>query len=46
MLCIPKDNFFLYNEAGVKNKNSISLVFEQCGGKFSKEKEFPEVVRQ
>ena len=44
MLCIPKESFQFYNVAGAQNKNSISLIFEQCGGKFAKEKEFQEVL--
>jgi len=46
MRCIPRENFELFNVAGTTNRNSISLIFEQCGGKFSKAKEFPAVIKQ
>ena len=42
--CIPIQNFELYNVAGTKEQNSITLVFEECGGKYQKVKEFEAVV--
>ena len=35
MKCIPADSFSLYNDAESKVKNTISLIFEQCGGRYS-----------
>ena len=46
MRCIPSDTFFLYNVAGTRETNSFTLIFEQCGGKYAKTKEFAEVVEQ
>ena len=37
--CIPKENFTLFNEPEKNLANSIGLLFEQCGGKNSKEVE-------
>lgn len=46
MRCIPRKNFNLYNVAGTTQVNSITLHFEQCGGKYAKTKEFPKVVEK
>ena len=35
--CIPAEEFSLYNDAGSNLFNSITLLFEQCGGKYSGE---------
>ena len=32
--CIPYDSFELYNVAGTAEQNSITLLFEECGGKY------------
>ena len=40
MYCIPREKFSLYNVAGSTEINSISLIFDQCGGKYSYGKEF------
>ena len=42
MLCIPADKFKLYNEPSENLANSIGLLFEQCGGKNSRELEYTE----
>ena len=41
MRCIPRDTFDLYNVPGTTEVNSITLHFEQCGGKFAVSKEPP-----
>lgn len=46
MRCIPRDTFNFYNVAGTTEANSISLIFEQCGGKYAKSKEFQAVLEQ
>ena len=33
--CIPAETFSLYNDAENKLSSSISLLFEQCGGRYS-----------
>ena len=38
--CIPPQHFELYNEAGTPNARTIALIFEQCGGKYQKTKDF------
>ena len=38
--CIPPQRFNLYNDASSPDANSISLIFEQCGGKYQKPKDF------
>lgn len=43
--CIPMQNFELYNVAGTSEQNSITLIFEECGGKYQKVKEFDIVVQ-
>ena len=45
MLCIEREQFNLFNVAGSTERNSITLHFEQCGGKYAKSKEFPEVIK-
>ena len=40
LLCIPADRFNLYNEPSKNLANSIGFLFEQCGGKNSKELEY------
>ena len=40
MYCIPREKFSLYNVAGSTEINSIALIFDQCGGKYSYGKEF------
>ena len=42
--CIPFANFELYNVAGSAEQNSITLIFEECGGKYQKSKEFDIVI--
>jgi len=32
--CIPNENFELYNVAGTTEKSSLTLIFEECGGKY------------
>lgn len=34
MRCIPAEFFELYNVAGTSEQNSITLLFEECGGKY------------
>ena len=43
--CIPTDSFELYNIAGTSEQSSITLIFEECGGKYEKEKEFQKVLQ-
>lgn len=42
--CIPNEFFELFNIAGSSQQNSITLLFEECGGKYQKSKEFVEVI--
>lgn len=44
--CIPRENYLLYNVAGTSEQNSINLIFEECGGKYSKTKEFESVLKE
>ena len=41
MRCIPREKFNLHNVAGTPEVNSITLHFEQCGGKYAVSKAFP-----
>ena len=40
MKCIPSRWFNFYNVAGTSEQSSITLLFEECGGKYQKSKEF------
>ena len=44
MRCIPNKLFNFWNEPGTTEQNKITLLFEQCGGKYSKPKKFPEEI--
>jgi len=44
--CIPNENFELYNVAGSSEQSSITLIFEECGGKYQKSKEFESVLKE
>ena len=44
MRCIPEEYFEFYNVAGTSEQNSITLIFEECGGKYQKSKEFEKVI--
>ena len=46
MRCIPPNFFEFYNVAGTSEQNSITLVFEECGGKYQKQKEFVSVLQE
>ena len=46
MKCIPPANFELYNVAGTSDSSSITLLFEECGGKYQKSKEFESVIKE
>lgn len=43
MRCIPENRFEFYNVAGTSEQNSITLIFEECGGKYQKPKPLPVV---
>lgn len=38
MYCVDEDQFLFFNEAGTPKRNSITLIFEQCGGKYTTNK--------
>ena len=40
MKCIPSRWFNFYDVAGTSEQSSITLLFEECGGKYQKSKEF------
>ena len=46
MRCIPSEFFEFYNVAGTSEQNSITLIFEECGGKYQKSKEFESIIRE
>ena len=46
MRCISRETFSLYNVAGTTEVSSFTLIFEQCGGKYAKTKEFPDVIEK
>ena len=46
MRCIPAEFFQFYNVAGTSQQSSITLLFEECGGKYQKSKEFEIIIQE